>query len=185
MIGWLVSLRDRPIAESERHVALVAILALLVMAAVLLVLTRPSGGVPRHHAHHAAVASLVQSSQAAPAGGALAGTPLSGAVVRASRGFLAGYLAYLYGHAPASRIEDATPSLIASLVTNQPRVSPAMREHHARIVELQAAAPAPAAGLLCVRALINDGGLVDYPIVLVLEDEGDGRLLVSGLEGER
>ncbi len=184
MTGWLVSLRDRPIAESERDGALVAILALLIAATILLVLIRsPNGGTRRHaHSAHAAVASPVQS-QAAPTDETQADTTLSGPVVRATRGFLAGYLDYLYGHAPASQIQDATPALVASLVASPPRVSPAMREHHAQIVELQAA-PAPAAGLLGVRALVNDGGLVDYPIVLVLEDPSDGRLLVTGLEGE-
>ena len=37
-------------------------------------------------------------------------------------------------------------------------------------------------GLLRVSAVVNDGGLVDYSIGLLLAAHG-GRLLVSGLEG--
>jgi hypothetical protein len=103
-------------------------------------------------------------------------------VAHTSRGFLAGYLAYVYGRAPASEIKDATPVLVVSLQAHPPRVSPATRERKARIVALHTV-PAPA-GRVAVQALVNDGGLVDYPLELLLEDR-DGRLLVSALGDER
>jgi hypothetical protein len=53
-----------------------------------------------------------------------------------------------------------------------------MRALHPRIVALhRVTAPG---GALGVTAIINDGGLVDYPIVLLLAHYGH-RLLVSGL----
>ena len=55
-----------------------------------------------------------------------------------------------------------------------------MRARRPRVVALRST-PAPS-GLLRVSAVVNDGGLVDYSIGLLLAAHG-GRLLVSGLEG--
>jgi hypothetical protein len=55
-----------------------------------------------------------------------------------------------------------------------------MRARRPRVVALHST-PA-SSGLLRVSAVINDGGLVDYSIGLLLVAQ-DGRLLVSGLEG--
>jgi hypothetical protein len=41
MTAWLTSLRDRPIAESERRTAMAAVVVLLTATALLLALTRP------------------------------------------------------------------------------------------------------------------------------------------------
>jgi hypothetical protein len=56
-----------------------------------------------------------------------------------------------------------------------------MRARHPRVVALHAV-KAPA-GVIEVTAVINDGGLVDYPIALLLSQRGS-RLLVTGLGGE-
>ena len=42
MTAWLTSLRDRPIAESERAAAMATVTVLLLAAAILLALSRPS-----------------------------------------------------------------------------------------------------------------------------------------------
>jgi hypothetical protein len=42
MTAWLTSLRDRPIAESERATAMATVTVLLLAAAILLALSRPS-----------------------------------------------------------------------------------------------------------------------------------------------
>ena len=52
MTAWLTSLRDRPIAESERAAAMAAVTVLLLAAALLLALSRPSNGprpTPQRH----------------------------------------------------------------------------------------------------------------------------------------
>ena len=68
----------------------------------------------------------------------------------------------------------------AFLAPLAPRVSPSMRASTPRLVAIRAAAAPP--GVVAVTAVVNDGGLVDYPIALLLVHQGS-RLLVSGLGG--
>ncbi len=181
MTGWLGSLRDRPIAESERGAAMATVTVLLIAAALLLALTQPGGRSGRRAAQRHAAPSVVRSAPSerarAPENGVVLLTP---GTARAADLFLAGYLGYLYGHIPASQVKGATPALLRSLQADPPRVSPAMRTRRARVLALHTV-PAPR-GLVKVSALVNDGGLVDYSVGLLLALR-DGRLLVSGLEG--
>ena len=57
-----------------------------------------------------------------------------------------------------------------------------MRARQPRVLTLQVT-PAVSPGHVVVSAQVNDGGLEDYPVVLLLARER-GRLLVTGLEGE-
>jgi hypothetical protein len=179
MTGWLTSLRDRPIAESERRTAMAAVAVLLAATALLLALTRPAG--QRQRTTERPSPSPARSASAVHAHAPETSTaPLTPRIARAADLFLAGYLAYLYGHTPASQIKDATAALLHSLEAHPPRVSPGMRSREARLVSLHTT-QAPS-GLLGVSALVTDGGLVDYPIGLLLAPRG-GRPLVSGLDG--
>ena len=180
MTAWLTSLRDRPIAESERGAAMATVTVLLIAAAILLALTRPGGQPPRTSQRHPAP-SVVQSAPSSHARASEDSTaPLTPGVARAADLFLAGYLAYLYGHAPASQVKGATAALLHSLEDHPPRASPVVRTRQAHVLALHTT-PAPS-GLVGVSALVTDGGLVDYPIGLLLAPRG-GRLLVSGLDG--
>jgi hypothetical protein len=180
MTAWLTTLRDRPIAESERATAMATVTVLLLAAAILLALSRPSNGprptLLRHPGPSVAQRTPSVVAQATESGPA----PLTPQVERAADLFLAGYLGYIYGHARASAIGGATPALLESLRSSPPRVSPGTRGRRPHVVALHST-PA-SSGLLRVSAVINDGGLVDYPIGLLLVAHG-GRLLVSGLEG--
>jgi hypothetical protein len=176
MTAWLTSLRDRPIAESERGAAMATVAVVLIAAAILLALFRP-GGQPRRRFHPHPAPSVVQSRSASSENGT---TPLTPGIARAADLFLAGYLGYLYGHSPASQIRGATTALLRSLQAHPPRVSPGIRARQARVLAVHTI-PAPS-GLVGVSALVNDGGLVDYPIGLLLAPHG-GRLLVTGLDG--
>ena len=180
MTAWLTSLRDRPIAESERAAAMTTVTVLLLAAAILLALSRPSSEPrptsPRHPGPSVAQRTPIRPAQTPESSTA----PLTPLVVRAADLFLAGYLGYIYGHAPASAIGGATPALLESLRSSPPRVSPGMRARWARVLTLHTI-PAPL-GQVGVSAVVNDGGLVDYSIGLLLASH-DGRLLVSGLEG--
>lgn len=179
MTGWLTSLRDRPIAESERRAAMAAVVVLLSATALLLALTRPAGQ-PRRGTKRPS-SSLVRSASGLHAQAPETSTaPLTPRIARTADLFLVGYLGYLYGHAPASQIKDATAALLHSLEAHPPRVSPGMRSREARLVSLHRA-QAPS-GLLGVSALVTDSGLVDYSIGLLLAPRGR-RLLVSGLDG--
>jgi hypothetical protein len=181
MKRWLTSLRDRPIAESERSAAMATVTVLLIAVAILLALTQP-GGPPRLTLQEHPAASIVQRAPSLPARAPEGVTAsLTPRVARAADLFLDGYLGYLYGHTPASRVKGATPRLARSLQADPPRVSSVMRAREAHVLALHTV-PAPS-GLVGVSALVNDGGLVDYQIGLLLLAPRDGRLLVSGLEG--
>lgn len=175
---WIRRQRDRPIAEHERRWAFTAIATVMIAATLLLALTAP-GGPSTHTAEATVNRGRHQQASKAPEGRS-AQVPLTSAAERAARVFLHGYLGYLYGHDRASEIRGATVAFTHSLPARAPHLSPAMRAKHARIVSLYAA-PAPA-GLIGVTALVNDGGLTDYPVALHLEHQG-GLLLVSGLGG--
>lgn len=110
------------------------------------------------------------------AGSSRAAVLLTPAAARVARRFLAGYLAFIYGHASASWITDATPQLKRSLQTSPPVLTPAVRERHARILRLSGT-PARA-GRLGVSARINSGQLPDYTLGLLLGSEHH-HLLVS------
>jgi hypothetical protein len=178
--AWIRRQRDRPIAEGERRAAMAAVVVLLTATALLLALTRP-GRRPQPTTAHPSPglvgrASAAQASAREPTTG-----PLTPALARAATLFLAGYLGYLYGHTPARQVKGATAALLRSLEAHPPRVSTSMRSRAPRLLSLHSA-PAPS-GLVGVSALVNDGGLIDYPIGLVLAPHG-GRLLVTGLDGE-
>ncbi len=173
MIDRLRALADRPIAEHERRLAFAVAAAVVVIAAGVLVLTRgssppptpPRSGAPLVPAPPIALppapSGPPRGPAAAPAGAA-----------RDARVFLAGYLAYLYGHAAARAIHGATPRLVRRLERDRPRVSPATRERHPRIVALTARRVA--GGRVAVTATIADGGVARYPILVVLERRGGG-----------
>lgn len=182
MTGWLLSLRDRPITEPHRRGALATVTVLLACATALLILTRPAAHQPITHTGVAAA----KTSRSDPPGPAR--TPASSddalppVAVRVSKGFLRGYLAYLYGHGTGEQVTDASETLVRSLQANVPRVSPAMRERTPRVLSLQST-PAPSPDEVGVSALIGDGGLVSYRIGLLLQIQ-DGRLLVNALNGD-
>jgi hypothetical protein len=178
--AWVCRKRDRPIAEGERRTAMAAVVALLTATALLSALARPGVQPPR--SPNRAASSTPRSASAVQMPASQAGSaPLTPVLARAAGLFLAGYLGYLYGHAPASEIKGATTALLGSLEAHPPRVPPGMRSRRAHLLSMHAT-PA-ASGLAGVSALVNDGGAVDYPIGLLLERQG-GRLLVSGLDGE-
>jgi hypothetical protein len=179
MIGWLTALRDRPIAEQERQRAIIAVVLLLCTTALLLTLTGPDEQT-RHATHNESQDVVVGNARAV--GGAERSAHFTPIVERAVERFLAGYLGYLYGHVPAEKVQGTTVSFSDSLRAGALRVPPGMRARTARVVALRAAS-APA-GLVGVRVLINDGGLIDYPIVLLLEHRHN-RWLVSGVDGAR
>jgi hypothetical protein len=179
MTAWLTSLRDRPIAESERRASMAAVIVLLTATALLLALTRP-GHRPQPATAHPSPGLVDRPSAAQALARAATTEPLTPAVARAATLFLAGYLGYLYGHTPARQVKGATTALLRSLEAHPPRVSTSMRSRPPRLLSLHPM-PAPP-GLVGVSALVNDGGLIDYPIGLVLALHGS-RLLVTGLDG--
>jgi hypothetical protein len=169
---WMRSQRDRPIAEHERRAAMVVVAVLLGAVALLFTITQPASQARQ------ATRSIDRVATAIPAASD-PGVPALQARETAER-FLAGYLGYAYGHTPASRIEDASRSLIRSLESQPPRVPPAARARRPRVISLRATAAT--AGEVTLSATVNDGGLIDYTVGLTLAHQ-HGRLLVTGLDG--
>lgn len=183
MIGWLRALADRPIAEHERRLAFALAAAIIVAAGGVLVLTRTgSSPAPRQ------AASIAPARPAAPppAGPAAPGSPPEPAAAppgatQGARVFLRGYLAYLYGHAPAREIRGAGLRLVRRLEREPPRVSPATRQRHPRIIEI--AARPVAGGRVATTASIADGGVAHYAITVTLQRHR-GRWEAIGFSGD-
>jgi hypothetical protein len=108
-----------------------------------------------------------------PAPGLLANAPHAppAPAASAARTFLGGYLAYVYGHAPAADIRDATPPLIAAFGRVGPSLTPAGRRLHPVVVGL--GAHEATGSVLHVTALISDG-IARYTLQIVLSHEQSG-----------
>ena len=167
-------LSDQPI--TERRGALAVAAALLSVVTLLLAAARPA---PQHHT----AAPQARTSPRSAAGSATANAaPVAPVAARVAHRFLTGYLAYLYGHAPAGAITAAAPALLRLLRARPPLVSPAMRARQPQVLALRLVAAR--AGTLGVRALIGDGELAHYSVGLLLERQHQ-RLLVDIVEGAR
>lgn len=174
MSGRLRALLDRPLDRRARaRTFALASTTLLLTATSLLTLGRaqphptprpapPSG---------AAITPWVSGEPSAATGRPSPSTDAE----RAVRGFLAGYLDYLYGYGPAARIRGATRRLVRRLTRHRPRVSPATRRRRPRVTELHSR-PAPD-GATAI-AVIDDGGVARYPIDLTL-DQRSGEWVVT------
>jgi hypothetical protein len=112
-------------------------------------------------------------------------SPVSEAELAAARRvaarFLDGYLAFLYGRAPARGVTDVSEPVRRELVRNTPRIPPAQRQRTPRVVDLSVVGQAP--GAVIVTASVDDGDVAVYPIVFTLDLVG-GRWRVSRLAND-
>lgn len=90
----------------------------------------------------------------------------------AARRFLAGYLRYLYGRAPARRVTNVTASVAASLRRARVRVTPAQQRRRPRLVALTLIGQTP--GSVIATARVADGGVAAYPLTFTLQRRGRG-----------
>lgn len=170
--AWLRRQLDRPLAAHERRVATVLLAVVLAAASAALVRTRPASSATRTRDRSRIAQATAQLPNAAAA-------VVPQQVTRTVDGFLVGYLRYLYGHGPASRVENATAAFSRSLEQHPPRVPPGLRALHPRVLRL-IAAPAPA-GEIALTAIVADGDVVHYRISLLVTGSGGG-WRVSGLD---
>ncbi len=169
--AWIRRQLDRPIGERERRAAFTAISVVLIAACLLLAMT--STGVPasqQGREPQSATSAVGTVTHSAPPAEAL----------RAARRFLDGYLAFAYGHGPASAVKDTTRSFAAALSGRARMVPPALRRLHPRLVALRATTSTGSS--IVVTGLVKDGEVVAYPIRVQLSKLG-GRYLVGGLAG--
>ncbi len=162
MTRRLASLRDRPASVDGRRAA---VLAVALSAVVLLGVTHDPS--PRPAQPHAAapIAPLAPRPPVA-----------ASAAIRVAHSFLSGYLEYAYRGAPAEKVSDATRALSASLADHPPRAL-STQQSTPRVIALHLS------GQLAVTAVLNDGGIVNYTVGLVLT-RLDGRLVVARVESE-
>lgn len=175
MTGWLTPIRDQPSSERERRTATTAVLAGIIAAVLLLAVTsgEPSAPAATHPSSTATPAVHPDPAQ----------TPdLGERSVRVAHRFLAGYLAYAYGRAPAASVPDAARALIASLERHPPRLTIARQARLPRIEQL--VVTLAQSGQPTVNAVLNDGGIVNYTVELVLA-RLHGQLIVTTLEPAR
>lgn len=179
MSGWGRWQLDRLIVDRERSGTTVCGL-LLALAAAGLILTGPTrpSAVRRTEPTRAITSNVAANGEAVRRW-----TPADDdAAAATARAFLDGYLPYLYGQAPAGRVEDATTGFARALERGRRVVPPGIRTLHPRVVAIHASPLEP--GHAIASALVSDGEVVQYPIRLVLTETAR-RWLVSGLEGAR
>jgi hypothetical protein len=172
-VTGLAPTRHRPSSERERRTATTAVLAGIIAAILLLAVTRGEPSAPAA-THTSSTPMPAVHSEPAPAAHIS-----ERSAVEVARHFLAGYLAYAYGRAPAAVVPDTSEALIASLESHPPRVTVA-RQARPPLIE-QLGVTLAQSGQPVVNAVLNDGGIVDYTVELVLA-RPHGRLLVSALE---
>jgi hypothetical protein len=174
---WIRRQLQRPIAGHERSTATVCGL-LLLLAAATLILTSPNR--PAVESRRPASPSLA-STPATRGEARPQWTPAIAAEAKSTAAtFLHGYLAYLYGQAPASQVKDATWTFVGSLEHARGEVPPGIKALHPRVVSL-AVSPLPP-GHAIATALVSDAEVVNYPIRLRLT-EGSPGWQITGLEG--
>ncbi len=173
--SWIGHQLEQLLAE-HRHRAATVCGLLLLLAAVGLVLNRPDTSAVVGSEQANRTPALHASGSAAPRW-TLA---TSAATKSTAERFLAGYLAYLYGRAPASTVQDATGAFVRILQHEPLRVPPGIRGLHPRVVGVNVSPQPP--GRAIALALVSDAEVVHYPIRLTLTQTGS-RWRVSGLQG--
>ena len=94
--------------------------------------------------------------------------------------FLAGYLRFAYGRAPAAAARAVTPALRRQLKRERVQVTPVERTRRPEVVSLSALGQA--SGVVVATALIDDGGIANYGVRLTVR-RMNRAWLVSGVDG--
>jgi hypothetical protein len=101
-------------------------------------------------------------------------------VRQAAAQFLAGYLPFAYGRAPARSVNAVAPALRGQLTGRRAQLTPVERRHRPRVVSLEAVGQAP--GVALATAMIDDSGITTYPPRLTVQRVA-GAWLVSDVDG--
>jgi hypothetical protein len=99
----------------------------------------------------------------------------------AARQFFAGYLRFAYGKAPASSVRRVARALRRRLWGQRALVAPDERRRHPRVLSLTATGHGR--GVVVVTALVDDGGVANYAVRVVVRDTRWG-WLVSAVDGD-
>ena len=174
VIGWLRS-APRRLSPQARATALVV---LLLGAAVLALAPIPEVG-ERSHRPPTRAATTRTRRGAPPRPSPVSAAQLTRAR-RVAHSFLAGYLRFAYGRAPAVSVPAITPALRRQLKRERVQVTPVERRRHPRVITLTALGHA--SGVVVATALIDDGGIANYAVRLTVL-RTNRAWLVSGVDG--
>jgi hypothetical protein len=187
VIDLLQELLDRPISDGERRrLFVLAAVVVLVAAALLLVIGGGGGeGERAEQPQPSPPRASAPTPEPPPPAGVEGTTAPAGAppleARRVARRFLSGYLAFIYGQGPARAIDGADAGLIARLARSRVRVPPAARRREPRIAELLRGR-SRGRERLQVTAVIDDGGVAQYPISLALTRRAGGSVVAEVAE---
>lgn len=154
-------------------VILLGVVALVAVAAGVALFVAPDGE---------RTASTSTLARPAPEGTPQAQAPYKPdpAAAQAARRFLAGYLAYFYGHAGPDAIEGVSTEVLAHLEAHPLKRPAHLRERTPKIIELRSSSPA--ATRIRIVAIVDDGWAT-YPFSIELAHR-DGRWLVVRVPDE-
>jgi hypothetical protein len=168
----VLHLLNRPLTSGEQRAVRIPVGLLLLITASVLVLTKPTSPAAviadRGAPHHAQGGSLSSSTSG-----------LSPAAKATVQTFLAGYLKYLYGRAPARAVKDTTGSFAYSLEQHPPLVPEGLKRLKPQVLRVLAA-PAPP-GFQRASAIVSDTEILTYRITLLLKTVR-GHELIDGLD---
>lgn len=171
---------NRPSARGLVLAALIVVLGVLAVDTALRDdVRRPSGAA--RPVNPPASPLITPPAPIEQASGELVSASQLAASRRVARRFLDGYLAFLYGRAPAAEVSDTSAAVRRELARNTRRIPPAQRDRTPRVVDL--AVTAQAARAVIATASIDDGDVAVYPVVFTL-DRQDGRWRVSRLASD-
>jgi hypothetical protein len=180
VIARLVSMLDR--LSRGRRRALVIVLGLIVLGAVVAGRAeKPSSQIG--HRDHPAPSRTTHSHLPTHTGSSHRPPPVSAPELVRARAvaarFLAGYLLFAYGRAPAGSVSAAMPGLRGELVRDRAQLTPIERRRHPRVISLHAEGRMP--GVVVVTAMIEDGGIASYALRLTVQ-RASGSWLVSSVD---
>jgi hypothetical protein len=169
----------RRISPSARLVAVAATgVAVLVVAAVALAPGPDRTRTAQHPSRIAGTGTRTKPS-ARRSAGAVSRRQLARARAVAGR-FLAGYLRFAYGQAPASSVRAAAPALRRQLTGQRALPTPVERRRRPLVIAL--VATGGGRGVAHATALVDDGGIANYTVGITLRDTRSG-WLVTAVDG--
>jgi hypothetical protein len=180
MTGWLIAALKRLPPRPRRVVVVVAALLLVgVAVAALSMAPSPGGGVqpsrPASRPPSHRIAQRPSPRRPAP--------PVPTAQLRrahdAAERFLATYLPFAYGRARAVEVKAVTPALAHQLASERAQITPVERRRRPRVVSLRVVGMTP--GFALATAMVDDRGIVAYPLRFTLQERA-GRWAVASVQ---
>jgi hypothetical protein len=180
MIAWLILAVERlPLRVRRVVVAVAALLLIGAALAALPIAPSPVGGVrPGPPAPRAPARQTTLRPSPRRLAPPVPADQLRRAHHAAER-FLGTYVPFAYGRAGALALSSLTPVLGRRLARDRGQVTPVERRRRPRVVSLRVVGMTP--GFVVATAIVDDGGIVAFPLRLTLQASA-GRWAVSSVQ---